>query len=494
MTDDTIEPTAQEHKPLSWLRLRSPVVQNLICSCVLAMTPGILLALTAMGAGGGKPNTVSFFNQTNVILYSVFTVSSILAGSAINMFGPRYCLAFGSTGYALYVGGLWYFSNTGREPFPLFTAAYLGVTAGFLWDASGYTSQAYAPERRKALFIAQQWSIICIGSAVGSAIGLSANYNKTKATGVGPAVYGAFIGIHLLAGIIALCFIVDPRTVRRNDGTYLAVFPHASLRDELRGMWETLHNPRVMMFMFAAFALDLWLPILGSWNSFTFSLRARTLNSMVFYLIQIPSAFFCNWLVSTDLVPSRRKRIAYALTWATVINVAAWAAWIQYLAKHNLDRHKPGPALDWTMGRAWAEPFGIYLVMGIMAPVLRNFCLYMCSIASNDPTKQARYNAVLHSMPQAGICVAFGVDSTKIRYLYEAAAWFGVTIASLVVAAIGVALYATETLYGAAGEENVIVPTVEAKTLGIDTHGEMVTIEAKDGAHVAVQGVDEKKV
>lgn len=163
-----------------------------------------------------------------------------------------------------------------------------------------------------------------------------------------------------------------------------------------------------------------------------------------------------------------------------------------------------GPALGRALRREWpssppatlaiTNPRQIYLVMGIMAPVLRNFCLYMCSIASNDPTKQARYNAVLHSMPQAGICVAFGVDSTKIRYLYEAAAWFGVTIASLVVAAIGVAMYATETLYGAAGEENVIVPTVEAKTLGIDTHGEMVTIEAKDGAHVGVQAVEEKKV
>lgn len=45
-----------------------------------------------------------------------------------------------------------------------------------------------------------------------------------------------------------------------------------------------------------------------------------------------------------------------------------------------------------------------------MAPTMRNFVLYMCSIASNDPTKQSRYNGVLHAMPQAGICVAFGVD------------------------------------------------------------------------------------
>lgn len=163
------------------------------------------------------------------------------------------------------------------------------MTAGFLWVSAGFTSQAYAPEKRKAAFIATQWSMICLGSTIGGAIAVSVNYNKSKSTGVGAGVYGAFLGLHLLAGIIAATCIVDPRTVRRNDGTYLAVFPNPSLKEELEGMWETLHNPNIMMHMFAGFTLDLWLPILGSWNSYTFSLRARSLNSMMLYLIQSTS-------------------------------------------------------------------------------------------------------------------------------------------------------------------------------------------------------------
>lgn len=54
---------------LPWYRFRSPIVQNMIGSIILAMTPGIYLALTGLGAGGGKPTSATFANQVNVILY-----------------------------------------------------------------------------------------------------------------------------------------------------------------------------------------------------------------------------------------------------------------------------------------------------------------------------------------------------------------------------------------------------------------------------------------
>lgn len=136
------------------------------------------------------------------------------------------------------------------------------------------------------MYVAQQWSIVCLGSAVGAGISLAVNFRQTQPLGVGNAVYGAFVGIHLLAGILALLLIVDPRTVRRNDGTHLAVFPVPKLKEELRGILDACRDPRLTMFLLTGFAFDLWLPVLGSWNSYTFSLRARSLNTLLFNLIQ----------------------------------------------------------------------------------------------------------------------------------------------------------------------------------------------------------------
>lgn len=69
LTTATVLETDAHVKRLPWYRFRSPVVQNLICSFVMALTPGIFLCLTNLGAGGGKPSSATFASRANVILY-----------------------------------------------------------------------------------------------------------------------------------------------------------------------------------------------------------------------------------------------------------------------------------------------------------------------------------------------------------------------------------------------------------------------------------------
>lgn len=106
-------------------------MQNVIASIILALTPGIYLGIvslpiliwvillivkTQLGAGAGKTASTVVNSKVNVILYSIFTgkrssrmwrggcsctVVSICAGPMINFFGPKLCMAFGTTGYAV---------------------------------------------------------------------------------------------------------------------------------------------------------------------------------------------------------------------------------------------------------------------------------------------------------------------------------------------------------------------------------------------------------
>ena len=118
---------------------------------ILFCTPGIYLALTGLGAGGGRPSSQSVASLTNAILYAVFTVFGWIGGSILNILKPKITIMIGVIGYPLYVGGLWYFDRVGHAWFPYFAGAVLGATAGCLWTAGGFIQFAYAQEDEKAL-------------------------------------------------------------------------------------------------------------------------------------------------------------------------------------------------------------------------------------------------------------------------------------------------------------------------------------------------------
>lgn len=165
---------------------------------------------------------------------------------------------------------------------------------------------------------------------------------------------------------MALFLIVDPKTVVRNDGTHLATFPRPTPKEEVKGMIEALKNPRVMCFVFAGFTFDLWIPPLGSWNGYTFGLRARGLNAMCFYFFQIIGGFLVFFCAANPWIKGRRNRCFLMIYYVMLINVAGYGAWIGYLAWSDPSRAVPGPALDWTMGGPWGKAFGVSNIMSEM--------------------------------------------------------------------------------------------------------------------------------
>lgn len=234
--------------------------------------------------------------------------------------------------------------------------------ASFLWTACAYTSHAYADESAKAWFIQFQLIAQSTGSAIACAIALGVNYPKTTSGGVSSPVYGAFIAIHLLAGILAVLFIVDPKTVQRDDGTYLSVFPRPTPRAEWEGMKDALTQPRVMFFIIAGFSFDLWVAPLGSFNAHTFALRARGLNGLCFFGCSMIGGLIFLWLGSEGgagrWLKSKKDRAYAMLGYVLGVNAMGFGAWMGYLTWAGMgDRSIPGPGLDWTMGNEWARGF-----------------------------------------------------------------------------------------------------------------------------------------
>lgn len=118
---------------------------------MLFCLPGIYVAITGLGAGGGQPSSLTVANNVNAILYAIFAVMSLGVGSILNILTPKICLMIGAFGYPFYVGGLWFYDRTGNSALAYAAGVILGFSSAFLWTTASFISYAYPEEHRKGL-------------------------------------------------------------------------------------------------------------------------------------------------------------------------------------------------------------------------------------------------------------------------------------------------------------------------------------------------------
>ena len=175
-----VEPTGTLELPNSWKYKRlslfgfklpwyaSPPSQLLIVSFVCFMCPGMFNALNGIGGGGQMDSTAN--SRANTALYSTFSVVGFFAGTFTNKLGIRTSLAFGGTGYCVYVASFLVYNHTRNLGFTTFAGALLGVCAGILWSAQGAIMMSYPPEQSKGRYISWFWMIFNLGAVIGSLV------------------------------------------------------------------------------------------------------------------------------------------------------------------------------------------------------------------------------------------------------------------------------------------------------------------------------------
>ncbi|GMF79456.1 unnamed protein product [[Candida] boidinii] len=128
----------------------STVVQILMVSFVCFLCPGMFNALS--GLGGAGLSDASLADKANVALNSTFSTLGFFSGTICNYLGLRYSLAFGGTGYAIYVASFLCYYHTQNQGFAIFAGAWLGITAACLWGAQGAILMSYPTEKTKGMF------------------------------------------------------------------------------------------------------------------------------------------------------------------------------------------------------------------------------------------------------------------------------------------------------------------------------------------------------
>lgn len=213
---------------------------------------------------------------------------------------------------------MWYYDVSGHLWYPIFAGAYLGLSAGCLWTTAMYTATAYPEEKDKGHWRGIQWTCNVAGAAIGASVALGISWNSTR-EGVPHSVYIVFIVLQCCSLGLAL-LVRSPETLRRADGTALAIFDPISLADSLRITGKILRDWRILVLLPAFFAPETFFPFQASMNAYAFNLRTRVLNSLLNNLIQVPTTLGLGYLLDTEKLGSRRKR--------ALIGITAVATWI----------------------------------------------------------------------------------------------------------------------------------------------------------------------
>ncbi|KAI1620089.1 hypothetical protein EDD37DRAFT_613346 [Exophiala viscosa] len=440
------------------IRRNSPVFQNFIMGCMLFCLPGIYVAITGLGAGGGKSTSQVTSSDANTILYGMFTLFGWLGGSILNIFRPKITAVFGAIGYPLYIGGLWYYDRTEHPWFVLFAGAMLGMTAGCLWTTTGYVSYVYPQEKEKGTKVhCDSVHASFFGLNSGSLCAFGGNVHETSTKGVSDGVYITFIVIMCCAILIGGIFIVDPRKVVRDDGTHIAIFKKEKPGKELMEMLKVFVDKRILLLTPAIFCGEMASALVSSINSYYFNLRTRCLNNAIYQIIQIIIPFVLSFFLDTKFVKHRRTRGYLGIAFIGTITLCSCAGLTAFIVENGLNKHTSPKARgnDWS-DPGFAKAFVIYLFWGMVYSGYQIVVEWVLAALTNDPAVLARYSGLFKGKGSLGIMVSFLLDSRTVPYIWQLTLQFVLYTIGIIGMVVVTKLYIPDTNYFS--EESVVVP------------------------------------
>lgn len=344
----------------------SPKVQLIMISLVSFLCPGMYNALSGLGGAGQLDTSVQ--DHASTALYSVFAVVAFFSGSFANKLGIKTTVTIGGLGYCIYSASFLCYNHTKNVGFVIFAGAFLGLCAGLLWTAQGAIMMAYPPEESKGRYISWFWIIFNLGAVVGSLIPLGQNINNFSGTVTDGTYVGFIILMVVGAGLASL--LVDADKVIRDDGSKVIMMKNPTWQSEFKGLWECISlSPWVVALFPMFFASNIFYTYqLNIFNGAYFNIRARSLNSLLYWLAQIIGAVVVGYgLDSKRFRRSLRAKISFVILFAlTFIIWGGGYAWQkpQVNRATAMSTDYDPYRIDWS-DRSFLGPMFLYMFYGV---------------------------------------------------------------------------------------------------------------------------------
>ncbi|KAE8330460.1 major facilitator superfamily domain-containing protein [Aspergillus sergii] len=414
--------------PLTLPWFAHPMTQLVLVSFVCFLCPGMFNAVSGLG-GGGQVDATDV-NKANTALYSTFAVVGFFAGSIANRIGLRLTLSLGGFGYFLYVASLLSYNHNANAGFLVFSGALLGVCAGLLWCAQGAVMMSYPREHEKGKYICIFWVIFNLGGVIGSLVPLGQNLHSTAGR-VNDGTYIAFM-VLMAVGFVLAWGLSDSKYIMRSDRSRVIVMKNPSWKSEFKGLLDTLRSDYYIVLMFPLFLSSNWFYgyHFNSVNGAYFNVRTRSLNSCLYWLMQMVGAFVFGFTLDMKFFSrSMRAKINFVLLFLLTLGV--WGG--GYAFQRQYTRADAPLDTDWS-DSGYVGPMFLYMFYGFYDAAFQTCAYWFMGSLTNNARKLANFAGFYKGIQSAGAAGMWALDLDKAPFMTELASCWGLLLGSLLIA------------------------------------------------------------
>ncbi|KAF8431456.1 major facilitator superfamily domain-containing protein [Boletus edulis BED1] len=418
-------------RPTGWRKLYyHPILQVALLGFVCFMCPGMFNAINGLGGGGLLTTTVSA--NANSAVYATFAFFGFFSGTINNRLGPRLTLTLGTWGYSLYIASYLVVNiHPDAGAFVIAAGAILGVCASLLWTAQGSLMMSYPTEAQKGVFIGIFWAIFNLGGVVGSSVAFGQNFNSTV---LGNGTYITFIILSLI-GVVLTFFMADPNKMIRTDGTKVVRPSYPSWKAEFVNLFVALKKDAWIVLLFPMFVASNYFTTwqFNDYNGAIFTIRARGLNNLVYWVAQIIGSVFIGYVILDQKLYRRRVRafIGWVLVFAMVFVVHIWA----YFYQRTYTRQSVSPATNIDIYSS-NYPAHVWLMIfcGFLDSMWQTYAYWLMGAMSNNLSTLAVFTGFYKSLQSAGAAGVWRADGVGLPYINIFLSTWALTAAGMVFA------------------------------------------------------------
>jgi MFS family permease len=210
---------------------------------------------------------------------------------------------------------------------------------------------------------------------------------------------------------------------------------HPSWKSEIVGLWQTFFTDPYIILLFPMFLASNWFYAyhFTEINGAYFNVRTRSLNGVVYYIMQIVGAYIFGYALDIKGVRrTTRAKAAWAALFSTIMIIwgcgymfqktydRAWAA--------NEDNRKD------FLDPGYGGPLVLYMFYGFSDAAWQTCVYWFMGALTNNSRKLANFAGFYKGIQSAGGAITWRLDDVKIPYMTMFASNWGLLAGSLIVA------------------------------------------------------------
>ncbi|KAK4125176.1 MFS general substrate transporter [Parathielavia appendiculata] len=404
---------------------RSPLFNVILVGLISFTQPGIWNALNNTGAGGQQePYLV---NGSNSLTFGIMVFGCTIFGIVANRIGVKKVLIIGTLGYAPYSASLYVNNRYGTEWFVLFGGATCGIAASALWASEGAIALGYGDVKDRGKFTGIWLGLRELGQLIGSSIQLSLNVSTSSRGKVGYTTYLVLIALQCLGLPLAL-LVSPPEKVIHSDGRRgRVVAKDTTIKAELSKTWKLIKRKQMFLLIPILVGFNFNGTYLGIYMTKYFSVRARTLGSLVSGIAATFANIFWGWFY--DLKYFSRPTLAKICWLFFVITMLASFGW-QVSNEKLYGDSNPRVTLDWE-NPGFGRGFASMVFLRFLNESHYMFVYWIVGAFFDDIETLTLAVSLVRTFESVGSSVSFGIGAAAVSPMINliiSFVMFGLTI------------------------------------------------------------------